>query len=183
MKQTKTLKIVETGIFLALLIVFQITTKSFGQIVTGSLVNFTLIGAVLAVGLWGGLAVALISPILASMIGIGPAFIQIVPIVALGNAVIVIVYALILQKAKGSDGKSNPLIWIVAIAVGGVAKFATLYFGVVKIAIPMITFPKPQMAATIAASFGIPQLITAVIGGAIAMAVMPPVLKAIHKNG
>ncbi|MEG1801315.1 MAG: hypothetical protein RR273_05000, partial [Oscillospiraceae bacterium] len=72
MKNTKTLKIVQTGIFLALLIVFQVTTKSLGQLVTGSLVNFTLIGSVLAVGLWGGLAVAIVSPVLASLLGIGP---------------------------------------------------------------------------------------------------------------
>lgn len=182
MKNTKTLKIVETGIFLALLMVFQITTKPFGQFVTGGLVNFALIGAVLSAGVWGGLAVAVISPVLASLLGIGPAFVQIVPVIMVGNAVIVLVYALILHKAKESGKYKSPIVWTVAILTGAAAKFLTLYFGVVKIAIPMITFPKPEMAGKIAATFGASQFITALIGGILAMAVMPTVLKAVRKE-
>ncbi|MEG0091019.1 MAG: hypothetical protein RSA20_04300, partial [Oscillospiraceae bacterium] len=136
MKNTKTLKIVQTGIFLALLIVFQVTTKSLGQLVTGSLVNFTLIGSVLAVGLWGGLAVAIVSPVLASLLGIGPAFVQLVPMIMLGNAVIVVVYFVILQKAKTSSKDKDLLVWVAAIVAGAVAKFVTLYFGMVKLVIP-----------------------------------------------
>ncbi|MEG2082175.1 MAG: ECF transporter S component [Oscillospiraceae bacterium] len=182
MKNTKTLKIVQTGIFLALLIVFQVTTKSLGQLVTGSLVNFTLIGSVLAVGLWGGLAVAIVSPVLASLLGIGPAFVQLVPMIMLGNAVIVVVYFVILQKAKTSSKDKDLLVWVAAIVAGAVAKFVTLYFGMVKLVIPTITFPKPAMAQKLAATFGLPQLVTALIGGALAMVVIPPVLKAINKN-
>ncbi|MEG0091772.1 MAG: ECF transporter S component [Oscillospiraceae bacterium] len=182
MKNTKTLKIVQTGIFLALLIVFQVTTKSLGQIVTGSLVNFTLIASVLAVGIWGGLAVAIVSPVLASLLGIGPAFVQLVPMIMLGNAVIVIVYALILKKARSNNKDKDLLVWVMAIVAGAVAKFGTLYLGIVKLVIPTITFPKPAMAAKLAATFGVPQLITALIGGALAMLVMPTVMKAVNKN-
>ena len=78
-----------TAIFLALLIAVQFVTRSMGQYVTGSLVNLILIASGLMCGLWGGLAVAVLSPICAFFIGIGPAFPQVVPAVALGNAVLV----------------------------------------------------------------------------------------------
>ena len=66
-----------------------------GQYVTGSLVNLILIASGLMCGLWGGLAVAVLSPICAFFIGIGPAFPQVVPAVALGNAVLVLLWVLI----------------------------------------------------------------------------------------
>ena len=84
-----------TAIFLALLIAVQFVTRSMGQYVTGSLVNLILIASGLMCGLWGGLAVAVLSPICAFFIGIGPAFPQVVPAVALGNAVLVLLWVLI----------------------------------------------------------------------------------------
>ena len=84
-----------TAIFLALLVAVQFVTRSMGQYVTGSLVNLILIASGLLCGLWGGLAVALLSPVCAFLIGIGPAFPQIVPAIMLGNAVIVLVWHLI----------------------------------------------------------------------------------------
>ena len=88
-----------TAIFLALLIAVQFVTRSMGQYVTGSLVNLVLIAAALMCGLWGGLAVAVLSPFCAFLIGIGPAFPQIVPAVALGNAVLVVLWSCLLYTS------------------------------------------------------------------------------------
>lgn len=185
MKNTKTLKLVQTAIFLALLIVFQYISKPMGQYVTGSLVNFTLIGSVLAVGLAGGVTVALISPFLAFFLGIGPAFIQVIPMVAIGNLVIVLVYHFLLSKTKTDIKGANLTKWIGTVALGALAKFATLYFGMVKLVLPMLLnsgILKAPQAAAMSAMFSLPQLITATVGGILAFAIMPPVLRAIEKN-
>ncbi|MEG1781622.1 MAG: ECF transporter S component [Oscillospiraceae bacterium] len=185
MKNSKTLKLVQTAIFLALLIVFQYISKPMGQYVTGSLVNFTLVGSVLAVGLAGGVTVALVSPFLAFFLGIGPAFIQIIPMIALGNLVLVMVYHFIFKGAKVEAKNADMAKWLVAIAVAAVAKFATLYLGLVKIVLPMLlkngVLKAPQVAM-MSGMFSFPQLITATVGGIIAFLIMPPVLRAIEKN-
>ena len=111
-----------TAIFLALLIAVQFVTRSMGQYVTGSLVNLILIASGLMCGLWGGLAVAVLSPICAFFIGIGPAFPQVVPAVALGNAVLVLLWVLI------AGAKNAPIArQAIALVVAAVAKFLTFY--------------------------------------------------------
>ena len=111
-----------TAIFLALLVAVQFVTRSMGQYVTGSLVNLILIASGLLCGLWGGLAVALLSPVCAFLIGIGPAFPQIVPAIMLGNAVIVLVWHLI------AGGQNTRLPgYLLAAAAGALAKFVVLY--------------------------------------------------------
>ena len=87
----KVLWITETAILLALLLVFQVVTKPLGQLVTGSLVNLVLIVAVMVAGLASGLTIAIVSPILASILGISPLWV-LVPFIALGNTVLVLIW-------------------------------------------------------------------------------------------
>ena len=61
--------ITETAIMLALLVTLQALTKGFGQLVTGSCVNAILAVSVLVGGLWSGLTIALVSPVLAFLLG------------------------------------------------------------------------------------------------------------------
>ena len=156
-----------TAIFLALLIAVQFVTRSMGQYVTGSLVNLILIASGLMCGLWGGLAVAVLSPICAFFIGIGPAFPQVVPAVALGNAVLVLLWVLI------AGVKNAPIArQAIALVVAAVAKFLTLYLVIVKWLVPMVLTLNEKQMAVLSASFSFPQLITAAIGGVLAMLVM-----------
>lgn len=158
-----------TAIFLALLIAVQFVTRSIGQYVTGSLVNLILIASGLMCGLWGGLAVAVLSPICAFFIGIGPAFPQVVPAVALGNAVLVLLWVLI------AGAKNAPIArQAIALVVAAVAKFLTLYLVIVKWLVPMVLTLNEKQTAVLSASFSFPQLITAVIGGVLAMLLVPP---------
>lgn len=94
----KTTWIVRTAVCLALLLVLQVATKSLGQFVTGSCVNLVLAMAALSGGLWSGVAVAVLSPFCAYALGIGPAFLQLVPCVALGNTVYAVLFALLVGK-------------------------------------------------------------------------------------
>ena len=82
--------ITETAAMTALLIVLQIATKAAGQYVTGTCVNAVLAVSVLTVGLWSAVAVALLSPFFAFLLGIGPQLLPIVPSIALGNLVFVL---------------------------------------------------------------------------------------------
>ena len=75
----KTVWIARTAVCLALLIAIQFLTKSLGQLVTGSCVNLVLAIAALIGGVWSGVTVAVISPFCAYLLGIGPAFLPLVP--------------------------------------------------------------------------------------------------------
>lgn len=91
----KTVWIARTAVCLALLIAIQFLTKSLGQLVTGSCVNLVLAIAALIGGVWSGVTVAAISPFCAYLLGIGPAFLPLVPCVSLGNAVYAVLFALL----------------------------------------------------------------------------------------
>lgn len=174
----KVLLITRTAVLIALLIVFQFATSKLGQFVTGSLVNMVLVLSAFSVGLYGGLAVAVLSPVFAYLLGISPPIIQLVPVIMLGNAAIVCAVALI-------AGKKQPLTRCVAgVAVGAVVKFFILWLGV-SYALALF-FPALQAKiAKISQAFFWPQLVTAAIGGALAIAVwfaIRPALAAASRN-
>src|SRR5699024_5817053 len=86
--------ITETALLLALLIVLQSVTKSFGQFVTGSCVNAVLALAALLTGLGSGITIAVISPVLAFLLGIAPQAVT-VPAIMVGNTVFVVLIRMI----------------------------------------------------------------------------------------
>lgn len=174
--------ITETAIMLALLIVLQAVTKSAGQIVTGSCVNAVLAMTVLIAGMSSGITVALISPVMAFLLGIAPQLVT-VPAIMVGNTVYVILLKLIAGPA-GADYLRRIAAWLVAAA----AKFAVLWLLVVKIICGLASAPllesgllKAPMLEKLPAMFAWPQLITALIGGAIALLIVPLVRKALHR--
>ena len=174
--------ITETAIMLALLVTLQSLTKPAGQLVTGSCVNAVLAISALVGGLASGLTVALISPVLAFLLGIAPQILT-VPAIMAGNAVYVVLLVLLADKT----GK-NLVKQIIAWAVAAAAKFATLYVIVVKIICGVMassllaagTLKEPMLKA-LPATFSWPQLFTALIGGAVALVIVPVVRKALHK--
>ena len=171
----KTLWIAETAVMIALLVALQGLTKPAGQFVTGSCVNLILGVSTLVGGLWCGLTVALLSPFFAFALGIGPALIQIVPAIAVGNIVLVLVLWLICRKAK----KLSPLSYGGAV-VASVCKFAVLYALVVLLLLPLLGLPEKQVAM-MSAMFSWPQLVTALIGSFLAVTVSPVIRKALHR--
>lgn len=174
--------ITRTGVLVALLVVLQWATSGTqafaGQYITGSCVNAVLAVAVLTCGLWSGVTVAALSPFCAFLVGVGPKLIQIVPGVAVGNVVLVLVLHFVI-------GQQRQPLWRQAAGVvaGAVAKFLTLYLVIVKGIVPaMAEGLKPQQIATFSAMFSWPQIVTALIGGAIALAIVPLLRKALQKN-
>ena len=168
----KTLFITRTAAMLALLIVLQAATKNLGQFVTGSCVNAVLAAATLLGGFASGLIVAVVSPFLAFLLGIGPKLIEVVPAIAIGNLALV----LILWAIKG-DGALNRVIKWIAASVG---KFLVLYLLVIQLLCRVMTLTE-KMAATFSTMFSWPQLVTALIGSGIMLLILPILQKAIRK--
>ena len=174
--------ITETAIMLALLVTLQALTKGFGQFVTGSCVNAVLAVSVLMGGLWSGVAIALISPVLAFLLGIAPQILT-VPAIMVGNTVFVVLLHLIAGSKNAAVGQ-RVTGWLIA----AVAKFAALYFIVVKIICGVMsasllasgTLKEPMLKA-LPATFSWPQLVTALIGGGIALMIVPVLRKALKR--
>ena len=179
--------ITETAVMLALLVSLQALTKGFGQLVTGSCVNAVLAVSALVGGLGCGLTVALISPVLAFLLGIAPQIIT-VPAIMAGNALFVWLLQLLADKT-GKHLIKQVAAWLVA----AVAKFAALYLLVVQVicglASGLLLGKKigetvvlaPPMLEKLPAMFTWPQLITALIGGGVALLIVPVLRKALHK--
>ena len=174
--------ITETAAMLALLVVLQALTKPLGQLVTGSCVNTVLAVAALVGGLGSGLTIALISPVLAFLLGIAPQILT-VPAIMVGNTVYVLLLTLLADKT-GKKVVKQVVAWLVAAA----AKFAALYLVVVKVICGVLaptllaagTLKEPMLKA-LPATFSWPQLFTALIGGGIALAIAPVLKKALKR--
>jgi hypothetical protein len=174
--------ITETAVMLALLVSLQALTKPMGQLVTGSCVNAVLAISVLVGGLASGITVALVSPVLAFLLGIAPQILT-VPAIMVGNTVYVVLLFVLADK----DGK-NLIKQIAAWLIAAAAKFAALYFIVVKIICGVMApsllaagTMKEPMLKMLPATFSWPQLFTALIGGAVALLIVPVLRKALHK--
>lgn len=174
--------ITETAVMLALLVTLQTLTKPMGQLVTGSFVNAVLAVTVLVAGPYSGVTVALISPVLAYLLGIAPQILT-VPAIMVGNTM----YVVLLYFIAGTDSKKvlrRAAAWIIAATV----KFATLYAIVVWLICGVFAERlmdagtlKAPMLNMLPATFSWPQLITALIGGAVALIIAPVIRKALGK--
>lgn len=184
--------ITETAVLLALLICLQwlgsmIPGQTVKQLITGTCVNCVLAVAALYAGYGSGLTVALLSPVFACLLGIAPNFITVLPIMA-GNACYTVLLRLIAGK-KGKPFWKQPA----ALAAAASVKFAVLYLLVVKVICGVaadallgkkvgdVVVLAPPMLKMLPAMFAWPQLITALCGGALAIAITPLLRKAIRK--
>lgn len=178
----KLLWITETAIMLALLVTLQALTKPMGQLVTGSCVNAVLAVSALVGGLGCGATVAVISPVLAYLLGIAPQILT-VPAIMVGNAVYIVLLSLLADKT-GKNLVKQAIAWVVAAT----AKFAALYTIVVWLICGVFSegllasgVMKAPMLKALPATFSWPQLFTALIGGAVALLIVPVLRKALHK--
>ncbi len=178
----KILWVTETSVMLALLVTLQALTKPMGQLVTGSCVNAVLAVSALVGGLGCGTTVAVISPVLAYLLGIAPQILT-VPAIMAGNAVYVVLLRVLADKT-GKNIVKQVTAWVAAAA----AKFAALYAIVVLLICGVLSesllasgVMKAPMLKALPATFSWPQLFTALIGGAVALLIVPVLRKALHK--
>ncbi|MBR5023026.1 MAG: hypothetical protein IKY18_07545 [Oscillospiraceae bacterium] len=176
--------ITETAVMLALLVALQALTKPMGQLVTGSCVNAVLAITVLLVGMRSGITVALISPVCAFLLGIAPNFVTVLPIM-MGNLCFVVLLRIISGKPFWRQA--------VALVTAAAVKFGVLYSLVVKVIcgfaanalvgqkIGSIVVLAPPMLKKLPAMFTWPQLFTALIGGTVALVIVPVLRKALRR--
>lgn len=174
--------VTETAVMLALLVALQALTKPMGQIITGSFVNAILAVTVLFAGLGSGITVSLISPVLAYLLGIAPQILT-VPAIMAGNTV----FVLVLYCISGRKTASVP-VRIAAWLGSAAAKFITLYAivvwlicGVFAPALLASGALKEPMLKILPATFSWMQLVTALIGGGVAMVIVPVLKKALKR--
>lgn len=166
MRSKKTLFIANTGILLALTLVIQLFGGAiFGFLgpaklfVTGSLINACLLLATVVAGKLSGAVISFVAPITAGFLNhtaLAAFILPFSPIIGIGNFIYVLIFSLILEKNK-----------YIAIGLGSILKFVFLLVGS-KIALGLIDLKEP-LAVMAAYSFSWPQLVTAVIGGIIAI--------------
>lgn len=192
MKHKSTLWIVRTALMLALLVVAQFAGKlipagaailgpmSITQLVTGSIVNIILIVTAATVGVLSGVTVGVLSSILALILGIQSQPI-LTPAIALGNVLIVLVTWVFFTLAERANQKPLGLYGIVGVVLGAVVKTGFLWLSVPAL-LRLIPEIKPKQADVLTRMFSYPQLITALLGGLLALFIIPAVKKAMGKR-
>lgn len=156
---------IRTALLLGITLVFQMLRQivpmpqPVSVFVVGSLVNAALIVAASTVGIAGGVFISMAAPVVAFLQGHLPPLIPMIPIVAMGNALIVVVYGLLERR--------NPYA---AVVLGAVVKAAFL-FGAVQLFV-RVAGVQPPIVKALSFSFSWPQLVTAVIGGTVAVQVL-----------
>ncbi|MFA7204641.1 MAG: ECF transporter S component, partial [Candidatus Caldatribacteriota bacterium] len=144
MQQTRIRWISRTAILLAIALVFQM--GGFPQFITGPLVNTVLYLATMIVGWQGGILIGIFTPVIAAMRGIlPPPLAPLIPFIALGNAILVILFFWLKSKNK-----------IFGIIIASLVKFLVLVSAVRLLV---------QVPPAIAQMMSFPQLVTALAGG------------------
>lgn len=152
-----------TALLLALVIAVQMAGRLIpnSNFVVGPLVNACLLISTALAGVWSGIIISVISPF-ASLINnhapVAAALLPFAPFVAVGNAIYILSYYL-LRKKSGAVG----------VGIGSLLKFAFLY-SAINVFLQLFNFPK--FAKVLTFLFGWPQLITALLGGIIALIVI-----------
>lgn len=178
----KILWITRTAILLAICLAFQslrLVFPSIPTLVVGSLVNLVLFITVATVGLTSGIMIAVITPVVAILQSFLP-FPQMILVVAAGNIVLVFVFYLFAKK-------ENHLSMIAGVIASSLIKFLLLWGLVKLLIIPLLINFVPEkkvgpVTNALTLNFSWPQLITALVGGVVALAVIPAVKKSMKTN-
>lgn len=154
-----------TGMFFALTLVVQIL--GFPQMVTGPLVNAMLLLTTIFAGVVSGVFIGLFTPWVALLRGILPAPLgPLVPFIMIGNAAFTIVFSLFRRRG-------GVLLEVTGVVLGAFAKYLILS----QAARVLVHLP-PRIAQMMQ----VPQLVTALLGGAIAL-LLVQVLRRVHSGG
>ena len=175
----KVLWLTQTALLLALLVTLQTVTKPLGQLATGSCVNALLAIACLFGGLSCGMTVAAISPVLAFLLGIAPQILT-VPAIMVGN----ILYVTVLHFVTDRQFWRQLLALVLAAAVKFVALYgivAGLICGLLSEQLLASGALKAPMLKALPVTFGVAQLFTALIGGGVAMLIVPVLRRALRR--
>ncbi|MFD3158465.1 ECF transporter S component [Haloimpatiens sp. FM7330] len=157
--------LVRSALLLAIAIIIQSIGRNIPQIsqlFVGSIVNTILIIAAFVCGTSLAICVGALTPLLAWLIGQLPAPMgPFVPFIMIGNALLILVFGIIKNDST--------IRQIIGIILGSLCKFLFLYLSASKL-INLLNINLPsKIAKKLIIMMGLPQLITALIGGFIAL--------------
>jgi hypothetical protein len=136
---------------------------------TGPLINMMLLLTTLVLGPVSGAILGVITPLVAVLRGQLPAILlPMVPFIMLANAILVFTFGLIRMFTKNGFRPIRSISFWLGLVFGALLKFLFLYISVL-ILVPLLlgrTFPQPIIAA-----MAMPQFVTAMIGGILAMVI------------
>lgn len=173
MKKINTRFLTRTAILLALTVAVQMAGRAIpapaNSFIVGPLVNACILISTAFVGLAGGIIISVLAPF-TSLINnhapIAPVLLLFAPLIAVGNSILALFFHYLKNKSQ-----------VMGILLGAVVKFGFL-FGAIRVFVELKGDIKPPMANNLITLFSIPQLITALLGGVIAIVVV----KALKKN-
>lgn len=182
MKKSITYKTSVTGLSIALIILWQLIGKilptgliiagpfSFNQLITGSLVNMTLILLTLQIGLFPAITSGIVSSILAMFLQIGPIFPQLVLFIAISNIILVTVIYFFSYLSKKTTNKKiyNVILLFLSIIIAACFKFIFLKF-TIPFSFKLINNISVIQTNVLSFMFSWPQLFTALTGGFLAL--------------
>lgn len=182
MRNKKIIWITQTALLIALVVLAQLLSKvvpqNISQFVTGSLVNLVLIIGAFVPGFASAATAALISPILAAFFGIIPGHLpQMVPVVMAGNLTIVFITWLFSRASHGLGKPSAAALNVIGVVAGALLKSLVMWGATTKIIIPVFHVAA-KLAKALIMVVSLPQFITGVIGGVLALLIMPAVRSA-----
>ncbi|WP_243108615.1 ECF transporter S component [Clostridium rectalis] len=159
-------KLVKTALFLALAIIIQSIGRSIpqiSQIFVGSMVNCILIITTLICGTFWGALIGIMTPLLAWIIGQLPSpMAPFLPFIIISNIIFIIIFSMI-YKLKGS------ILKYISIIVASLVKFIFLYLSASKFVYLLHIDMTKKILNKLVIMMGLPQFITAFIGGVLAL--------------
>lgn len=172
MKNDKIKILTRTAVLLAVVVVVQMAGRSIpnNNFIVGPLVNMCLLIAVMTAGVGGGITIAVLSPFISLINNNAPiaaALLPFAPMIAISNVIFILVFYFLYNKNK-----------YVGVISAAVLKFGFLFLAI-KLFLNIFNFPK--FAEKLIAMFSFPQLLTALIGGFVAIPVIYSIRKAIKE--
>ncbi len=183
-----TKQIAVTAILLAICIASQFF-KNLSVYITGPIVNLCLILATMTAGLMWGMILALTTPITAFLIAAAPvmnAVPGIIPLIMLGNAVLVVMVHFLFSPQIGGGKPFISIRSVVTAAICCVAKGAVMGLTISLWLLPTFipeASPLRGKLPVLQSTFSITQLITAIMGFTYFFAIWKPLEKLLRLQG
>ncbi|HEY8423092.1 MAG TPA: ECF transporter S component [Thermoclostridium sp.] len=166
--------VTRTALLLAVAILFQYLGKYMGtynNFIVGPIVNAVLLIATEIVGIFSGIFISVAAPLVSALTNkaaIAPVILAFSPFIMAGNAIYAVIYALLNKRKTISSG-------ILAVVAASILKFGFLFGSV--LAFTRFMNINEKVAGVLIGLFSWPQLVTALIGGAVAALIICPALK------
>ena len=161
--------LVRSSLFLAMAIIFQAigrTVPQISQFFVGPAVNAILILTTCICGIWWGIAVGTLTPLLAWLLGqLPPPFGPFIPFIMIGNIIFITLFWISSKYIKKAGN-------YIGIIIGAIVKYLFLYLSASKLIGAFNLNIPAKVASKLVKAMGIPQLITALIGGAVALIIL-----------